>query len=267
MDASERISWEDCPNCGGLAAVGWRDGNPIAVDCAGDCQLRVEDVQISAARRVSAGVLDGDVEQMASILEKVVLETTEAYGLTDPRVAAALVADAWADLLDQEGRSPRLVELATTAVREVGNQLHRRQISVKPQKVRDASTGTRVLVVETHPLARLRLIEMLAGEADLSVVGECENGSQAVKAVARLRPHVVCMDQSMPIMDGVAATKALRAAEPGVRIILLTGGSGARLEMATAGADALVPKEASRDALLHCLRTVARRGTDCPYCL
>jgi CheY-like chemotaxis protein len=268
MDASERISWADCPNCGGLAAVGWHDGNPVAVDCAGGCQPRVEDVQISTASRVSASVLDGDVEQMASILEEAVLQTTEAYGLTDPRVAAALVADAWADILGEEGRSPRLVELATTAVREVGDQLHRRQLSMGRQEVPDASTDIRVLVVDHHPLARLRLISMLAGESDLSVVGECENGSQVLEAVTRLRPHVVCMDRSMPIMDGVAATQALRAAElHGVRIILLTGGSGTRLDLATAGADALVPTEAGRDALLHCLRTVARRGTDCPYCL
>ena len=75
------------------------------------------------------------------------------------------------------------------------------------------------------------------------------------------------MDQYMPIMDGLAATRALRATEADVRIILLVGGSGARREIALAGADALVPKEASRDALLRCLRTVARRGTGCPYCL
>ena len=54
---------------------------------------------------------------------------------------------------------------------------------------------------------------MLAGEGDLSVVGECENGSQLVEAAARLRPHVVCLDRYMPILDGLAATRALRAAE------------------------------------------------------
>jgi CheY-like chemotaxis protein len=266
MDASERVSWADCPNCGGLVAVGWLDGDPIAVDCAAGCPLRVEDVRISAASRVRAGMV-GDVEQMASLLEDAVLETTEAYGLADPRVAAALVADAWADILGEEGRSPRLAALATTAVREVGARLHRQQISVGPQNARDASTDIRVLVVDDHPLARLRLIEMLAGEADLSVVGECESGPQVVEAAARLRPHVVCLDRYLPTLDALAATRALRAAEPGVRIVLLTGGSGARLEIALAGADALVPTEASRDALLRCLRTVARRGTECPYCL
>jgi CheY-like chemotaxis protein len=266
MDASERVSWAECPNCGGLVAVSWLDGDAIAVGCVGGCLLRVERGQISAAGRDPAGML-GDVEQMAAILEDALLDTAEAYGLTDPRVAAALVADAWADILREEGRSPRLVELATTAIREIGEQLHRRQIALGPQNVRDASDDIRVLVVDDHPLARLRLIEMFAGEADLSVVGECENGSQVVEAAARLRPHVVCMDQSMPIMDGLAATQALRAAEAEVRIILLADGSGALRDIALAGADALVPKEASRDALLRCLRTVARMGTGCPYCL
>jgi hypothetical protein len=39
MDASERVSWADCPNCGGLVAVGWLDGDPVAVDCAAGCRL------------------------------------------------------------------------------------------------------------------------------------------------------------------------------------------------------------------------------------
>jgi CheY-like chemotaxis protein len=266
MDASERVSWADCPNCGGLAAVCWLDGEPVAVDCAGGCPLRVQHVQIPAARRDRAPML-GDAEQIAATIEGAVVDTTEAYGLTDPRVAAALVADAWAGILREEGRPPRLVELATAAVREVGDQLRRRRMAIGPQNLRDVSDDIRVLVVDDHPLVRVRLIEMFASEAGLSVVGECENGPQVVEAAARLRPHVVCMDQSMLIMDDLAVAQALRAAEAEVRIVLLAGGSGARREIALAGADALVPKDASRDALLRCLRTVARRGKGCPYCL
>jgi CheY-like chemotaxis protein len=247
-------------------AVGWLDGDPVTVDCVGGCLLHVEQVHMSAADRDRARMLH-DAEQMAAVLEDAVLDTMEALGLTDPRLAAARVAEAWADILRAEGRSPRLVELATATVREVGDRLHRRQISAGPQNVRDASDDIRVLIVDDHPLARLRLIEMLADEADLSVVGECANGSQVVEAAARLRPDLVCMDEYTPMMDGLAATQALRAAEAEVRIILLTGDSRARREIALAGADALVPKEASRDALLRCLRTVARRGTGCPYCL
>jgi CheY-like chemotaxis protein len=268
MDASERVSWADCPNCGGLVAVGWLDGSPMAVDCVRGCLLSVEQVHIPSADRDRATRMLHDVEQMAAVLQDAVLDTMEALGLTDSRLAAARVAGAWADILRKEGRSPRLVELASATVREVGDRLHRRQISAAPQHVRDASDDIRVLVVDEHPLARLRLIEMFSGEADLSVVGECEGGSQVVEAAARLRPDVVCLDGYMPIMDGLAATQALRATAAEVRIILLTGDSRrVRGKIALAGVDALVPKEAGRDALLRCLRTVARRGTGCPYCL
>jgi CheY-like chemotaxis protein len=266
MDASERVSWAECPTCGGLVAVSWVDGHAVAVDCIGGCRLRVDDGRISAASRDPAG-MPGDAAQMASLLENAVVEASQVYGLSDVRVAAELVADTWADILREEGRSPRLAALATEAVREVGARLHRQRISDRPQDTSYAVTDIRVLVVDDHPLARVRLTEMLAGEADLSVVGECGLGSQVVEAVARLRPHIVCLDRSMPAPDALATTRALRAADPGVRIVLVTSGSGGRPEVALAGADALVPPEVSRHALLRCLRTVASRATGCPYCL
>jgi DNA-binding NarL/FixJ family response regulator len=125
----------------------------------------------------------------------------------------------------------------------------------------------RVLIVDDHPMMRTALTEMVDGEDGLTVVGECADGSEAVEATARLRPDVVCMDMSMPTMDGVAATEALRAARADVRIVMFTGSPMARPAVAAAGADALVPKSARPDALLHCLRAVAEGATDCPYCL
>lgn len=74
-----------------------------------------------------------------------------------------------------------------------------------------------------------------------------EAARQVVEAAARLRPHVVCLDGYMPVMARLAAAQALRAAEPGIRIVLLAGGSGARFEVARAEADALVLMEASRE--------------------
>ena len=116
-------------------------------------------------------------------------------------------------------------------------------------------------------MVRTALAEMFDGEDDVTVVGQCEDGSQVVEATARLSPDVVCMDMSMPNMNGLAATEALRAARADVRIIMLTGGLAARPAIAAAGADALVPKSARAAALLRCLRTVAGGGTGCPYCL
>ena len=132
----------------------------------------------------------------------------------------------------------------------------------------DACAGIRVLVVDDHPLVRRSLTEALSDEDDLTVVGECEDGSQVVEAAARLHPDVVFMDLSMPVVDGLTATGALRAAHPETRVIVLTGeGSDARAEAVTAGAHALVPKGTRLGPLLRCLRTVVDGGTGCPFCL
>jgi DNA-binding NarL/FixJ family response regulator len=131
----------------------------------------------------------------------------------------------------------------------------------------DANGDIRVLVVDDHPMVRTALSEVLNGEDDLTVVGECEDGSHVVAAAEELRPDVVCMDMSMPVMGGLAATEALRAAEVDVRIIVLTAESPERSAVAAVGADALVPKGGRPDALLSCLRAVAAGATDCPYCL
>jgi DNA-binding NarL/FixJ family response regulator len=128
-------------------------------------------------------------------------------------------------------------------------------------------SGIRVLIVDDHPQVRTALAEVLGDEADVTVVGECEDGSQVVEAAARLAPDVVCMDVSMPVMDGLTATEALRASSSVVRIVLLTSRPATRPEVAAAGAQALVPKTARPDSLLRCLRAVATGSSDCPYCV
>ena len=130
------------------------------------------------------------------------------------------------------------------------------------------SAEIRVLLVDDHPLFRRTLAETLHEEDGLVVVGECADGSEVVEAAERLRPDVVFMDLSMPVMDGLAATQALRAARPEARVIVLTGeGSGARPDAVAAGAHALVPKSTRLHALLSCVRAVATSGPGCPYCL
>jgi len=132
---------------------------------------------------------------------------------------------------------------------------------------RRATADIRVLVVDDHQLVRASLSEVLSDEEGMTVIGECEDGSQVVDAVARLRPDVVLMDLSMPVMNGLAATEALRAAKLEPRVVVLTAEDAARHTVAAAGADALVTKEARADALLRCLRTVTVGCGCCPYCL
>jgi DNA-binding NarL/FixJ family response regulator len=132
---------------------------------------------------------------------------------------------------------------------------------------RRATADIRVLVVDDHPMVRTSLSEVLADEEGVTVVGECEDGSQVLEAVARLRPDVVLMDDSMPVMNGLATTEALRAAQLDPRVVVLTAGHAARHTVAAAGADALLTKNARADELLGCLRTVIVGCGCCPYCL
>jgi DNA-binding NarL/FixJ family response regulator len=124
-----------------------------------------------------------------------------------------------------------------------------------------------VLVVDDHPAVRTALAARLSDEDDLTVVGECADGSQVVEAAMRLHPDVVFMDLSMPVMDGLAATEALRGEAVETRVIMLTADAGARERAAAAGAHAVVPKGTPSERMLRCLRTVAADGDGCPYCL
>ena len=124
-----------------------------------------------------------------------------------------------------------------------------------------------MLVVDDSPFVRRALVERLSDEDDLDVVGSCEDGSEVVAAAERLHPDVVFMDLSMPVMDGLAATEALRAVQEDARVIVLTAdGGSARGRAEAAGARALVPKGTSPERMLQCMRTVVEGGDDCPYC-
>jgi DNA-binding NarL/FixJ family response regulator len=127
-----------------------------------------------------------------------------------------------------------------------------------PQEVAD--TRIRVLLVDDEPLLRRSLSIALDHEPDLHVVGQAENGTQAVAQTRLLRPDVVLMDIRMPDGNGIDATRAITA-EPenhGTRVIVLT-----MFEMdeyvhgaLTAGASAFLLKDATPDQLTDAIRRV-----------
>ncbi len=126
------------------------------------------------------------------------------------------------------------------------------------------SAGTvRVVIVDDHPVVRDGLRGMLAGDEELSVVGEAGNGQDAVGLVARLRPDVVLMDLRMPGCDGVEATARLAAAHPGVRVLVLTTYDSETdvLRAVEAGASGYLLKDAPAHELRRAVRATAAGET------
>lgn len=80
----------------------------------------------------------------------------------------------------------------------------------------------RIMLVDDHAVVRSGLSAFLSVNPDLELVGEAENGEQAVVRAGLLQPDVILMDLMMPVLDGVAATAAIKKQYPGIQIIALT---------------------------------------------
>ena len=80
----------------------------------------------------------------------------------------------------------------------------------------------RILLADDTALFRRSIAELIGQQDGLAVVGEAENGLEAVEKARTLRPDVVIMDVEMPVMDGVEATRLIREQMPGVRVVMLT---------------------------------------------
>ncbi|MGY1643146.1 response regulator [Geodermatophilus sp. SYSU D00703] len=117
-----------------------------------------------------------------------------------------------------------------------------------------------VLVVDDHALMRSGLAGLIAAAEDMRVVGTAGDGAEAVAAVARLSPDVVLMDLSMPVMDGVTATRRILEENPDVEVLVLTSFSDQQrvVEALDAGAGGYVLKDTEPADLLAAIRSTAR---------
>ena len=118
----------------------------------------------------------------------------------------------------------------------------------------------RVLLVDDHTVVRRGLRLAFGLEGDFEIVGEAENGRQAIEAVAALMPDVVVMDLLMPVMNGVDATRAIRRDHPEVEVVALTSVLEDRLviDVVEAGASGYLLKETRPDELFEAVRAAAR---------
>lgn len=118
---------------------------------------------------------------------------------------------------------------------------------------------TRILIADDHALMRIGLTSLIACEKDMSVVGEAENGEDAVRLAEKLKPDVAVLDLMMPVVSGAEAVRRIRLAHPETHTVILTS-YGTAAEMTAAirnGADAALLKDLPADEFIAALRAVA----------
>jgi DNA-binding NarL/FixJ family response regulator len=124
-------------------------------------------------------------------------------------------------------------------------------------------TGPTLLLVDDHRLLRQGLRRAVE-EAGFDVVGEAGDGEEAVRLAVELQPDLVLMDVTMPVLDGIEATRRLRQSAPEARVVILTmHGEEEMVDRALrAGAVAYLLKDCSTDQVADTLRAVAAGDTD-----
>lgn len=120
----------------------------------------------------------------------------------------------------------------------------------------------RILLADDHETVREGLKSILSSESDLEVIGEADSGAAALDQTRALHPDIVVMDVSMPDMNGLQATDAIRQSCPGTRVVVLSRHAerGYVQQLLQSGASAYVLKQSRAATLVSALRTVARGG-------
>lgn len=117
----------------------------------------------------------------------------------------------------------------------------------------------RILLADDHEVVRHGLALVLSQESDFEIIGEAENGAQAVNLVIELAPDLVLLDWKMPHLDGLQAAKEIKRNVATVRTMILSGASveTAVLDALDDGVDGFVHKDISPRQLAHAIRVVA----------
>jgi two-component system, NarL family, response regulator NreC len=118
----------------------------------------------------------------------------------------------------------------------------------------------RVLLADDHTLIRSGIATLLQSNKDFQVVGEAEDGEEAVRKTGELKPTVVVLDLSMPKLSGIEATKQIRKKYPDVNVLVLTMHENEEYvyQILKSGAAGYVLKSAGKDELIAAIRAAAR---------
>ena len=120
-----------------------------------------------------------------------------------------------------------------------------------------------LILADDHVMVRSALRMLLEAQADMEIVGEAENGREAVALVQSLQPDIVLMDVQMPEMNGIEATRAITKGGGKTAVLALTMYEDEQyfFEMLKAGASGYIPKRAAPDELVAAIRTVSKGDT------
>lgn len=117
---------------------------------------------------------------------------------------------------------------------------------------------TKVLMVEDHKLLRVGLKAIFEEYPNISIIGEAENGKQAIRLATELKPDVVLMDIGLPEMDGIQATRKIKEMYPEMKVIILTSHTDANEvnQALEAGANAYAMKDIKTEYLIMVIQSV-----------
>jgi len=246
---------------------GYNDG---AGHRAGDDALR------SVARALDRQIRTGDAlyryggEEFLVLLPEQPIESAmlaaerlraavEALALPHPAGGVVTVSGGVAALTEPGCGPEQLFELADRALYRAKEAGRNRVEALRgDDAVQDRAI--RLLVADDDPSTRLVLSALIGRQADLELVGEAEDATQAIELAARRRPDVVVLDFDMPGGGGAAAAAAIREANPTTRVVALSadGSAGAQYDMSRAGAVGYVVKGAPEEEILRVIRSSAR---------
>lgn len=118
----------------------------------------------------------------------------------------------------------------------------------------------RVMIVDDSRLTRISIRTTLKGvHQAIELVGEAEDGSQAIEMASAIRPHVILMDIGMPIMDGVRATQQIKRSHPEIKVVMLTSHEDEEdvLDAFNSGANSYCLKETPPEMLVQVIQSTA----------
>jgi DNA-binding NarL/FixJ family response regulator len=120
-----------------------------------------------------------------------------------------------------------------------------------------------IFLADDHTIVRQGLAKLLEGEPNLKVVGEAENGREAVVKVEKLKPDVVLMDIAMPMLNGIEATRQIRKACPQTKVIILSMHSHDRYisELFSLGASGYLLKSSTGTDIINAIHTALKGST------